>query len=197
MHSRHWVVMVALVLALGTMGRVAFADANLLTNGSFQTGDFTGWTQGGNEGATGVCNGCVGYTGEDADGFFAFLGPVGSDGTLSQSFSDVSGDSYVFSFWYNNNNGGTPEDFSAYWDGTQLLSIIDSPNTDGWVNYTFTETGTGTDTVQFDARNDPSYDALDNASVAGVSPIPEPSSFLLMGSGLLGLAGAVRRKFRK
>ncbi len=196
MRSRHWVVMVGLVLALGTMGRVAFADANLLTNGSFETGDFTGWTLAGNTGYTGVCDGCEGYTAEDGVDF-AYMGAVGSDALLSQSFSDVSGDSYDFSFWYNNDNGGTPEDFSAYWDGTQLLSIVDSPNTDGWVNYTFTETGTGTDTVQFDARNDPSYDALDNASVAGVSPIPEPSSFLLMGSGLLGLAGAVRRKFGK
>jgi hypothetical protein len=194
MHSRHWVVMVALVLALGTIGSVAFADTNLLTNGSFQTGDFTGWTQGGNEGATGVSNDFDGYTGEDADGFFAFLGPVGSDGTLSQSFSDVSGDSYAFSFWYNA-NGTTPSDFSAYWDGTQLLSLSNA-STDGWVNYTFTETGTGSDGIQFDFRDDPAYDALDNASVAGVSPIPEPSSFLLMGSGLLGLAGAVRRRLR-
>jgi hypothetical protein len=195
MRSRHWVVMVALVLALGALGPAAFADTNLLANGSFETGDFTDWTLAGNTGFTGVCDGCEGYTAEDGD-FFAYMGAVGSDALISQPFSDVSGDSYVFSFWYNNNNGGTPEDFSAYWDGTQLLSIIDSPNTDGWVNYTFTETGTGTDTVQFDARNDPSYDALDNASVTGVSPIPEPSSFLLMGSGLLGLAGAVRRKFR-
>jgi hypothetical protein len=28
----------------------------------------------------------------------------------------------------------------------------------------------------------------------GTSPVPEPTSFVLMGSGLLGLAGAVRRK---
>ena len=41
MHSRHWVVIVALVLALGTIGPAAFGDIN---NRSFETGDFTGWT---------------------------------------------------------------------------------------------------------------------------------------------------------
>jgi hypothetical protein len=198
MHSRHWVVMVALVLALGTIGPAAFADTNLLTNGSFSSpSNFSGWTQGGNTGATAVVgDGFDGFDSEDGDGFHAALGPVGSDGTLSHSFSDVSGQAYTFSFWYGS-DGDQPNDFSALWDGTVLLSIVDGPSTDGeWLNFSVPETGTGSDSIEFIFRNDPGYEALDNVSVAGVSPIPEPSSFLLMGSGLLGLAGAVRRKFR-
>jgi hypothetical protein len=191
MHSRHWVVILALVLALATIGPVAFADTELLQNNSFQTGDFTDWTVTGNDGNTFVGSDEYLYTGEDADGFFALLGTIGSEAHISQSFSDVSGQGYVFSFWYNNNNGETPSDFSAYWDGTQLLSIINGPAIGGWVNYAFTVTGTGSDFIQFDARNDYFFDALDNVSV---TPTPEPSSFLLLGSGLMGLC-ALRRRF--
>jgi hypothetical protein len=196
MRSRHWVVMVALVLALGTMGSVAFADVN---NGSFQTGDFTGWTVTGNTGFTLVAtNGFNGFNSEDGgDTFFAALGAIDTNAVLTQTFPDVNGQSYVFSFWFNS-DGGAPNDFSAYWDGgAPLVSITNSPNPGDWVNYTFTETGTGSDTIEFDAFNTPGYNALDNVSVSGLSPIPEPSSFLLMGSGLIGLAGAIRRKFRK
>jgi hypothetical protein len=192
MRSRHWVVVAALVLALGTVGPVAFAD---LTNGSFQTGDFTGWTEGGNFEDTGVSSNFAGYTPEDSEDYFAYLGPVGSDGTLSQSFTDVSGDDYVFSFWYDA-DGTNYSDFSAYWDINEVLLLYNPAITDGWTNYTFTETGTGIDSIHFDFRDDPYYDALDNVSVAGVSPIPEPSSFLLLGSGLVALGG-FRRRFLK
>jgi hypothetical protein len=55
-------------------------------------------------------------------------------------------------------------------------------------------TGTGSDTLTFAFRDDPGWMALDNVAVT--QNAPEPSSLLLLGTGVLGLAGMVRRKFR-
>src|SRR5579872_5052181 len=57
------------------------AAAQLVTNGSFETGDFTGWTV--NAGATFVASGGFdGYPAEDGN-YFAALGNVGGIGTVS------------------------------------------------------------------------------------------------------------------
>jgi hypothetical protein len=195
MRIKTLLVVVAVTLLL--CAPAAFAQ-NLLTNGSFQTGDFTGWTTGGNFEDTEVVSGpFYVYSGsQDADGFYAVLGPVGSDGTLSQSFTTQAGTQYTFSFWIAA-VGDDPSDFSAMWDGNTVYSATD-PNTGGvYQQFSFTETGTGHDTIQFNFRDDPAYIALDNVSVtANQGTAPEPSSFLLMGSGVLGLAGIIRRKFR-
>ena len=41
-----------------------------------------------------------------------------------------------------------------------------------------------------------SFAGIDNVSVAG-TPVPEPSTILLMGAGLLGLVGYNRKRFSK
>jgi len=172
---------------------------NLLANGSFETGDFTGWTTGGNFEDTEVVTGpFYVYTGAEDGNFYAVLGPVGSDGTLSQTFSDTAGTQYVFSFWLAA-VGDNPSDFSATWDGSQAISLT-NPNTGGaWQQYSFTETGTGSDTITLSFRDDPEYIALDNVSVVATNQgtVPEPSSLLLMGTGVLGMAGVIRRKLHR
>jgi hypothetical protein len=93
--------------------------------------------------------------------------------------------------------GDNPSDFSAYWDGTQIYSVTNPDTGANWSQLSFTETGTGHDTIQFNFRDDPAYIGLDNVSVtaqSGQGTVPEPSSFLLMGSGALALAGVIRRK---
>src|ERR1700720_2962597 len=80
------------------IGAVAFAlagalatpaSADLITNGGFETGDFSGWTV--VAGATFVsCGSFDGFTAHSGS-CWAALGAVGGDGTLSQTFSDTAG----------------------------------------------------------------------------------------------------------
>ena len=190
-----------LVIAAATIllawAPMTFAQ-NLLTNGSFEAdgGSFTGWTTGGNFEDTEVVSGAFyEYTGAEDGNFYAALGPVGSDGTLSQTFNDQAGAQYTISFWFAS-VGDNPSDFSVAWDGNTLLSFT-NPNTgSSWTQFTLQAPGTGTDTLTFSFRDDPGYIALDNVSVTAQSggTVPEPSSILLLGSGVLAMAGVIRRK---
>jgi hypothetical protein len=171
---------------------------NLVNNGSFETGDFSGWTTGGNFEFTSVVSGpFYVYNGAQDGSFYSVWGPVGSDGSISQTISDTAGASYTLSFWMAA-VGDDPSDINVFWNGDNLLSQFD-PNTGGaYQQFTFQVTGTGSDTLTFALRDDPAYIALDNISLTqnGGGTVPEPSSFLLMGSGVLGLAGVIRRKMR-
>lgn len=200
MRPKFLLVVVALAVAFTLTAPKTFAQ-NLVQNGSFETGDFTNWTSGGNFEDTEVVTGpFYVYSGAQDGNFYAVMGPVGSDGTLSQTFADQAGATYTFSFWLNA-VGDDPSDFSALWDGTPLLSLSD-PNTGGtWTMESFTATGTGNDTISFAFRDDPAFIALDNVSVtqngSGTTSTPEPSSFILMGSGILALGGVIRRKLSR
>ncbi len=190
-------LLVVVAMAILACAPAAFAQ-NLLQNGSFETGDFTGWTTGGNFEFSSVTSGAYYvYTGAQDGTFYGVFGPVSTPGTLSQAFTDNAGEQYTLSFWLAA-VGDDPSSFSASFDGNTLISQSD-PNTGGnWQQFTFTVTGTGHDTVSFGFQDDPAYIALDNVSVTpNTGSAPEPSSFLLMGSGVLGLAGVIRRKFRE
>jgi hypothetical protein len=199
MRLKHLLVVVALTVLLVSAPASA---QNLVANGSFETGYFTGWTTGGNfEDTEVVSGGFYDYPGAEDGTYYAVLGPVGSNGTLSQTFSDHAGTQYTFSF-YIAAAGDDPSSFSAMWDGNTLLSLTDPSTGNGraWQQYSFTETGTGSDSITFSFRDDPGYIAFDNIVVSSTASstgtTPEPSSFILLGSGVLALGGMVCRKFR-
>jgi hypothetical protein len=195
MRVKHLVVIVALAMCALLLAPTTFAQ-NLVNNGSFETGDFTGWTLGGNSSLIEVTSGSFyDYSGAQDGRFYVVAGPVGSPGTLSQTIADSAGAQYTLSFWFGS-VGDNPSEFSVSWDGTQLLDLV-NPNTGAnWTQFTFQVTGTGNDTLQFSFRDDPGWLALDNVSLTENSgqSVPEPSSFLLLGTGVLGLGGMVRRK---
>jgi PEP-CTERM motif-containing protein len=194
---------VALGIALAAASAIATsAGANLLTNGSFQTtdqgGDPIGWTSGGNYQNVSVVNAatcaqfgfCFGD--QDADGNWVDAGPVGADGTLSQTFTDTPGRILHVSGWLAG-DGGSPSDFSMSIGETTYLSVNPVPD-QTWSEYAFTAPATGFDTFTVSFRNDPGLLGLDDFVVS--ETVPEPASLALLGAALAGF-GLFRRRRRQ
>jgi len=166
---------------------------NLVMNCGFETGDFTGWSLTGNTGYTGV----YGSPYNNSGNYGAYLGPIGSDGFLSQTITDAPGATLDLSFWLENEYYG-PDEFSVQWDGTTILNLGSNLGPFGYTNYNVAGLpGTGSDTLQFTYYQTPSYFGLDDVVVIPTT-IPEPNPVLLLSTALLGLLGwqvLVKRSF--
>jgi hypothetical protein len=140
------------------------SGGNLVTNGSFETDSFSGWTVGGNSAVSTYGPQLFIDTTPENGTYAAALGSMGSDGTLSQTIATTAGKTYTLSFWLKN-EGSDPNDFKATWNGQTLLSLANATPF-GYTQYTYSVTATGAaSTLQFSARNDPSQWDLDNISL--------------------------------
>jgi hypothetical protein len=107
---------------------------------------------------------------------------VGSDGTLSQTLQTTVGQQYTLSFWLANETSDPNDDFTVTWDGTTLLALTNAP-AQGYTEYTYVVTGTGSDVLEFAAQQNPSQWNLDSVSV-----LPDTAVSL---NGGISLNGAV------
>ena len=174
----------------------AHADANLVLNGNFGTGDFTDWTVSDPTGITIDTNPYLGDT--PVDTYDASLGTEGTTGTLSQLLGTTNGTAYTISFELADpgNPFVFPETLVVNF-GAVAFAIDPTLLSSGYNLETFTDTATSaiTDLV-FTEENDDEAFLLDDVSVTpqATTSVPEPSSTFLLLTGLA--AFAVRRRRR-
>jgi hypothetical protein len=167
----------------------AHAGPELINNGGFETGSFSGWTPTGDQTFNGVqCPGpsSVVFSGNCS----AFFGPVGTTGGISQTLSGLLTDRFYNVSFAFEPDGGTPSSFSALFGAQTLLSRT-NPAGGPYSLFSFSIKPTSsTQTLAFTFRDDPGFLNLDAVSVS----VPEPASIALLGIGLAGLWVGRRRK---
>jgi hypothetical protein len=170
--------------------QTAFAD--LVTNGGFEDG-FNGWTLD-QPAWTQIDDGTwapyiLPHTGK----YYADFGSADADtpNIITQSLATTIGQSYKVSFWLAN-DGGTPANFYADFDGSHLTTLENPPAFLDWVQYSYTVTpSTSSSALTFTFYQVPGYFHLDDVSV---SAVPLPGSLVLLASALLPLGWRRLRK---
>jgi hypothetical protein len=184
MHKRMSAGIALLSLSVLTL-TTSPATAQIITNGGFETGDFTGWTQTGNFGFTFVDGD------PNTDLHAAWLGAFGTQGYLEQDIVTTPGQYYQLGFFLN--NFGQPNSFEAAIDNLTTFSVVDMPD-QPYAPYTIGFTATNASTnIKFGFYNNTDYFHLDDVSVTAV---PEPGVLAfgaLVGVSLLGLILRRRR----
>ena len=154
---------------------------NLIINGDFETGDFTGWTV---THAPSGSNIFVDHGPGPDTTFGAFFGARGSDfDRISQAFATTPGAFYTLSFFYQVTNLGTPipahNGFDVLWNGVSIGGGL-FPQFDvnpGFGTFTFHLQATSAlTTLEFDGRNAPFFDFLDDVSVTA-APCPQSQGY--------------------
>jgi hypothetical protein len=177
----------ASIAAFAFAAIVPFAQAAPFTNGGFETGDFTGWTQTGDTSFSGVDAFAA-----QSGAFGAFFGPEHTGG-ISQTFTTETGP-YRVSFLLELDDSALPNNFSWTWNGVTQTPVLSNVAAFPYTSFSALVSATGTSsTLSFSFLDPQSFWLLDSVTVAAV---PEPSTIALLGAGLVLIARRGKRQRR-
>jgi flagellin len=108
----------------GVLAIASAARGSSITNGSFETDIFEGWTVEHADAGSLIFIGGHAHSGADA----AWFGGIGAgDDSLSQTFATLPGESYVVTFWLAHGATDSANDFKAWCNALPLLSLNNAP----------------------------------------------------------------------
>lgn len=184
-----------IVLLLALVSLPSFANANVVTNGSFEADAQA-------NGTWGIYSNLTGWTGVNNVELRNNVAGAASDGvnyveldtvannSIFQMISTTAGSIYDLSFDYSPRMGVSSQSnpIKAFWNGSLLSQITGSgigKTGNNWYTLSFSVIGTGSDKLSFSAAglSDSFGGGLDNVNL--VSSVPEPGIWSSLSAGLM------------